>query len=136
MEVGLVSTANSFLLSENSDEVHYAVTLLMNASLLLEGKDEIVDYKEDEIIKRLIFLLDRENETLRVNCKQTLINSSDLKRGFVKVTKYLFFNLKFLDEVFSKISIRSLGPRLLLHWLNCYPPLPPFRPHLSYPKTK
>lgn len=103
------------MLSQNPQEVHNAVVLTMNCTIHLEGKKQAVFENNHEIIhvfsitniyycyltqQRLIDLIEKTNdEDLRLNIKQTLINISDLPKGFQVITFHLCKNIKILEEV-------------------------------------
>lgn len=47
----VIETANTFLQSTNPEEVHYAVVLIMNCTIHLDGKKQCVDYRDHIVIK-------------------------------------------------------------------------------------
>lgn len=49
----VIETANNFLKSNNPEEVHYAVVLIMNCTIHLDGKKQCVEYRDHIVIKVL-----------------------------------------------------------------------------------
>ncbi len=51
IEERVIETANNFLKQNNPEEVHYAVVLIMNCTIHLEGKKQCVEYRDNIVIK-------------------------------------------------------------------------------------
>ena len=95
-------------LSYNNDKVlNYSVRILMFISIHLEGKLQIIDYENDKIILKIINILNR-NDDIKSNCYQLLINLSENKKGFLKITKYLSSNSTELIKIFDRECIIPL----------------------------
>ena len=94
-----ILTSNLYLMNDHIDVVNYAVSVMMFASIHLEGKKQCIKPEDDEIIKRLIELLNHDNLDIVTNVRQTLINVADLPKGFNIITKYLSTYIESLENV-------------------------------------
>ncbi|EGR27544.1 hypothetical protein IMG5_194070 [Ichthyophthirius multifiliis] len=101
IDLYIINTASNFLDSHIQEERKYSSILIMNCSIHLDGKKQCTYVKNDEIIKKLISLLDSKDENLRIDVKQALKNISELPDGFLVITSILAHNLNYLKEVFS-----------------------------------
>jgi len=104
----LIRTSNLYLMNDHIDVVNYAVSVMMFASIHLQGKKQCIMPEDDEIIKRLIELLNHENLDVVTNVRQTLINIADLPKGFNIITKYLSTYIESLENIFGSTSIIPL----------------------------
>ena len=96
-----------FLSYNNEKVLNYTVRILMFISIHLEGKLQIINYKEDKIILKIINILNK-NDDIKSNCYQLLINLSENKKGFMKITKYLCSNPTELIRIFDRECIIPL----------------------------
>ena len=101
----IIITANMFLTHKHIDVVNYAVSVMMFASIHLEGKKQCIKPQDDEIIKRLIELLNHENLDIVTNVRQTLISIADLPQGFNIIVKYLSLYIESLENIFGSTAI-------------------------------
>jgi len=97
-----------YLNDEHIDVVNYAVSVMMFSSIHLEGKKQCIEPENDQIIKKLIELLNHENIDIVTNVRQTLINIADLPAGFKKIVKYLSLYIESLENIFGATSIIAL----------------------------
>ncbi|KRX00211.1 Armadillo-type fold [Pseudocohnilembus persalinus] len=112
----VIDTASKYLESEEIKEIQYAVILIMNAAIHLEGKKQCTYVKNDFIITKLINLLTNDNYDFEGfmlrDIQQTLKNISELPDGFYQITKILANNVEKLNEVFGPSVILSLAQLL------------------------
>lgn len=85
----------------------------MNCTINLDGKKQATYFEEDMILKRLISLLDLEDNEIRINVKQTIINIFDLPDGKLVITKYLSENISYLEEIIGPKSVKPLADMLI-----------------------
>ncbi|KAL4510611.1 hypothetical protein ABPG72_004765 [Tetrahymena utriculariae] len=100
IQLKVINTANNFLDSPINEEKKYSVVLIMNCSIHLDGKKQCTYVDDDNLIRKLIALLDSKDENLRVDVKQALKNIAELPDGFLVITAKLAHNLNYLKEVF------------------------------------
>lgn len=67
IENEVISTANNFLISDHRNEVYQAVLLIMNCAINLDGKKQATYFEDDQVIRRLIALLEYEDDDIHVN---------------------------------------------------------------------
>jgi hypothetical protein len=98
----VIDSANIYLTNANQDISLNAVRVIMFAAIHLNGKVQSVSPKDDCLVKNLISLLDHTNEDIVTNVRQTLINISDLPKGFKIIVHYLSNHISHLDSVSFK----------------------------------
>jgi len=85
----------------------------MNCTINLDGKKQATYFPNDEILKRLIALLDLEDNEIRINVKQAIINVFDLPDGKLVITKYLSENIAYLEEIIGPKAVKPLADMLI-----------------------
>ncbi|CAD8171232.1 unnamed protein product [Paramecium pentaurelia] len=113
-----INIANRYLDSPLQEEAYFATILIMNCTINLEGKKQCVHVENDEIIQKLISLL---NKDFCKDVKQALINIADYPEGFIIITKLLSNNYETLDDLLGPrvvIALAKLIPRGLENYDN------------------
>ena len=105
---GMIETANRYLNHEDEHIANAATRVIMFASIDLKGKTKSVEPQGDVIIRNLIDLLEHKNRDIVRNAEITLMNISDLPKGFMIICKYLSSHLTHLDKIFGPMAIIPL----------------------------
>ena len=66
----IIKTCNMYLMDTNIEVVNYAVNSMMFASIHKEGKNQCIEPQDDQIVKRLIGLLNHDNLDIVTNVRQ------------------------------------------------------------------
>ncbi|KAM3136015.1 hypothetical protein pb186bvf_011820 [Paramecium bursaria] len=106
-----IRTASSQLDSPHEKEQYFATVLIMNCAINLDGKKQCVHVTNDEIIQKLINLLDKPFSD---DVRQALKNIADYPDGFYIITRLLVDRVQDLADLFDTrviISLSYLIPR-------------------------
>lgn len=104
----MIHVANKYLKHEDHDLVNAAVKVIMFSSIHLFGKRAATSSQNDEIIQNLISLLEHQSKDIVRNAEISIVNISDLPKGFQKICMYFAAHLAHLDKIFGPTAIVPL----------------------------
>ena len=105
----IIYVAHNFLSSDVFEEVKFSVMTLMSCTILLEGKEQCTNYKDQQILKDLISLLPNPDQNLHRYVKNTILNISEYPPGVKHITVFLAPQFDYLDEIFGIKIVKWLA---------------------------
>ena len=108
----VIMNAWKFFESNDFVDIFNASHVLMSCTIHLAGKNQAVNCLDKDgnpvIIQKMVMILFKKEENLRLNIKTSLLNISELPLGFDLVIHELSDKIELLDEVFSDKGLKSL----------------------------
>lgn len=111
MELEIIETLNDFLTIKDVEILNENIKILMFISLDERGKTEIISFKKETIVRRVVSIIfHSQNATLKNNCILLLMNISEKLDGFKSIIKHLMIDRLAMNQIFG---VRSLYPLFL-----------------------